>query len=417
MTTLDESPPPHISDPPSQRPQLARTAGTNRWSVVFAVLFRELKAKLLTPGYLWSTIAFAAVAFFTPALLNRGGDNTSVIAIPPESGGLTGLLESGAQGAWSIREVADKHEAEALVTNGDVDAYLTPAADGSWSLVSSEAVSPQLLESLQTLLSTQSLTSAAVEAGATPEQLTEAVSDATVTPIILEQSVVDMPTLLFALGIGLTIVFIVLLWGATMANDVVQEKTTRVVEILLATLRPWQLLAGKIIAITIIGILQVAAVLAATWAGLELFGDGISFEGIPVKVVVVGVISVLIGVPLLASFMAAMAARVDHPDDVSTATQPVYLLLMIPFAAVVFLAFEKPNGPVLEILSYAPVTNIFAMPVFVTAGDVAPWQLLVSLAIALLTLAAAIALAGRIYSNSVLRSGTTVSFREALSST
>lgn len=416
MTTLDKSPP-HTSDTPPQRPQVVHTAGANRWSVVFAVLFRELKAKLLTPGYLWSTLAFAAVAFFTPALLNRGGDAASVIAIPPESGALTGLLESGAQGAWSIREVADNDEAEALVTNGDVDAYLSPAADGGWSLVSSEAVSPELLESLQTLLATQSLTTSAVEAGATPDQLTEAVSGATINPVILEQAVVDMPTLLFALGVGVTIVFIVLLWGATMANDVVQEKTTRVVEILLATLRPWQLLAGKIIAITVIGILQVAAVLAATWAGLELFGDGISFEAIPVELVVVGVISVLIGVPLLASFMAAMAARVDHPDDVSTATQPVYLLLMVPFAAVVFLAFEKPSGAVLEILSYAPVTNIFAMPVFVAAGDVAPWQLLASLAIALLTLAAAIALAGRIYSNSVLRSGTTVSFREALSST
>lgn len=416
MTTLGESLPAHNSDTPP-RPQLEHTARANHCPVVLAVLLRELKAKLLTSGYLWSTIAFTAIAFFTPALLNHGDNDTPVIAIPPESSNLTRLLESSAQGSWSIRETTDNSEAEALVTNGAADAYLTPSADSGWSLVSSEAMNPQLLESLQALLTTRSLTTFAIETGATPEQLNKIVSGTTVNPVILEQVAVDTSTLLFALGIGLTVVFIVLLWGATMATDVVQEKTTRIVEILLATLRPWQLLAGKIIAITAIGILQAAVILAATWAGLKLFTNGTFLTGIPVELVIVGVVSVLIGVPLLASFMAAMAARVDHPDDVSTATQPIYLLLMAPFAAVVFLAFENPNGIMLEILSYIPVTNIFAMPVLVTVDTVTLWQLLASLAIALLTLVTAITLAGRIYSHSILRSGTTVSLREALSST
>lgn len=410
-------------DPPSlqqsegsshQRPKLVRTIGASRWSALVAVLRRELKAKLLTPGYLWSTIAFAAIAFFTPAVFNLGDDQTSVIAIPPESSGLVEILKNGSQSTWSLREVANNNEAESLVINGEVDAYLAPAANGSWSLVSSETVNSSLLELLQTQLTTHALTSSAVEAGATSGQLTEAVSRATVTPVTLEQDVVDIATLLFPLGIGMIIVLIVMLWGSTMANDVVQEKTTRVVEILLATLRSWQLLAGKILTITIIGILQAAAVILGTWAGLEFFGEGIPFEGIPIGSAVIGASSIFIGVPLLSSFMAAMSARVDHPDDVSTATQPVYLLLMLPFAAVVFLALESPNTIALEILAYAPVTNIFAMPVFATVNDVAPWQLLVSLVVALLTLAASIALAGRIYSSSVLRSGTTVSVREAL---
>ncbi|SDS42171.1 ABC-2 type transport system permease protein [Corynebacterium timonense] len=415
MPTLENSRASLTEAPPQQRPQLTRTSG-NRWSIVAAVLLRELKARLLTPGYLWSTVAFAAVAFFTPAALNRGDSESPVIAVAREAGELTSFLESGAQGAWSIREVANTAEAEALVANGDVDAFLTPAVDGGWSLVSATSLDPELQNSLQSLLASVALTDAAAEAGASPDQLAEAASWATVTPVFLEQSA-DLPSQLFALGVGLVTVFIVVLWGASMAGDVVQEKTTRVVEILLATLRPWQLLAGKILAITTIGILQVSAVILATWAGLELFGDGISLEGIPVEVFVVGVISVVIGVPLLCSFMAAMAARVDHPDDVSTATQPVYLLLMVPFAAVVFLAFEMPNSTVMEVLAYLPVTNIFAMPVFVTVDDIPLWQLLASLTVALLTLVAVIALAGRIYSNSILRTGTIVSFREAVSST
>lgn len=415
MPTLENSRAPLTEDTPATRPQLTRTS-RNRWAIIAAVLRRELNARLLTPGYLWSTIAFAAIAFLTPAVLHRGDNEAPVIAVTPEVAVQTSLLESGSQGAWSIREVADNTEAEALVANGTIDAFLTPAADGGWSLVSAETLNPALQNSLQTLLETKALTDSAIEAGASPDQLAETVSGATVTPVLLDQ-IVDMSTLLFALGVGLVTVFIVLLWGATMAADVVQEKTTRVVEILLATLRPWQLLAGKILAITTIGILQVAAVILSTWAGLELFGDGISLEGIPVEVMIVGVISILIGVPLLCSFMAAMAARVDHPDDVSTATQPVYLLLMVPFAAVVFLAFEMPKSTVMAVLAYLPVTNIFAMPVIVAVDDVEPWQLLASLVIALLTLVVAIILAGRIYSNSILRTGAIVSFREAISST
>ena len=114
--------------------------------------------------------------------------------------------------------------------------------------------------------------------------------------------------------------------------------------------------------------------------------------------------------------MAALASRVDDIDDVSTATQPAYLLLMLPFAVVIYVVFGDSSTELLEALSYTPIVNIFAMPFSVVVNGAHPWQMLTSFGIGLATLAGIIALAGRAYSNSILRSGAIVSLRDAFTS-
>lgn len=399
-----------------ERPQIDYKTRKQRWTAVFAVLRREIKSRMLTHTYLWSTLTFAAVAFFTPALLNRNRDEASVLVIPPEANSVSRILELEREAPWSLMTAENTIEARNLVSAGHADAYLTRSEDNGWSLISAEPLDDRLLTALESSLDTHALTSVALEAGASRVEINESLSDAIIDPLVLDTNSVDTQPILFALGIGITVIFIVLLWGSTMANDVVQEKTTRVVEILIATLRPWQLLAGKILATTIIGTLQVAAILFATWGGLKAFGHGISFAGVPVELFIAGVFSILIGVPLLTSLMAALASRVDHIDDVSTATQPAYLLLMLPFAMVIYVVFGDSSTELLEALSYTPIVNIFAMPFSVVVNGAHPWQMLTSFGIGLATLAGIIALAGRAYSNSILRSGAIVSLRDAFTS-
>lgn len=285
------------------RPALQRSP-SRPLALVWAVLRRELGAKLFSSGYIWSTASFAAVALFTPLLLSD-----------------TGSVASAAVAKMSV---------------------------------------------------------------------------------------------LLGLGFGLVIVIVVILWGTTLSADVVQEKSSRVVEVILATIRPWQLLSGKVAAITIIGIVQMLLVAVAAFTGMYVFSHGLNLTLFSAPVVVAGGISLLVGVPSLSALLAAMSARVDHQEDLGAATQPVYLLLMAPFAAAVFAGLYAPTGIALHLLSLAPLTNVFAMPARLAVAPVPAWELLLSLSIALATLVAAIWLAGRIYSGSVLRAGTTVSLREAL---
>lgn len=398
-----------------ERPQLHRVPA-NPARGVWAVLRRELGARLLTSGYVWSTIVFAAMALLGPLLLPTAADDSAApIVVTGDAAHLVPALE--AAGIEPVT-VTSRTEGEALLSDGDVDAVLIADSDGpGWVLWGDTSVPPHLIATVQTLASLDALQTLALDSGASPSDLSTASTSAMVTVEVLDRDGDSSMDVLVALAFGLVIVFVIVLWGATMAADVVQEKSTRVVEILIATIRPWQLLAGKVAALTIIGLIQIIIVIAAALAGMQLFAGGVDLTILPAPVAVTGIVSVLIGVPLLAALMAAMAARVEHQDDLGTATQPVYLLVMAPFAAAVYAGLDAPTGIAMHLLSLAPLTNIFTMPARVAADPVPAWELSLSLLVALTTLAAVVWLAGRIYSGSILRAGSTVTLRDALART
>lgn len=395
-----------------ERPQLQRV-NANSAAAVWAVLRRELKARLFTSGYVWSTVVFAAMALLGPLLLPTTPDDIAAsIAITSDAAHLTPALEAaGIEPATAV----SRAEREALLSDGEIDAFLVANSERTgWVLRGNTSVPPQRIVTVQTLASLDALHTGALDAGASPSDLNSTSGSAMVTAEALNSDGDSKMKVLIALTFGLVIVFVIVLWGATMATDVVQEKTTRVVEILIATIRPWQLLAGKVAALTIIGLIQIIVVIAAAFVGMHFFAGGVDLAILRGPVALTGVVSVLIGVPLLAALTTAMAARVEHQEDLGTATQPVYLLVMAPFAAAVYGGLNAPTGIVMHLLSLAPLTNIFAMSARVAATPVPSWELALSLLVALATLAAVICLAGRIYSGSILRAGSTVTLRDAL---
>lgn len=409
----EDTTPNHGTD---RRPSLELRRGSmNAVAAVWTVLRRELGARIPTSDYLWSTLIFAAFAFVGPYLISLGGsdDDTVRIAVTSESQQFTDELDAI---GVDVEVTTSREDAEELLRDETVGAVLTTSASesGGWTLLGDTAVSPATVDSVQSAITTQHLTSLVAEAGFSSGEISAAIEQSAVQTALLDPDGDNMPEILFSLGSGAVIVFVILLWGATMASDVTQEKATRVVEIIIATIKPWQLLTGKIFAITIVGLLQVTITLAAAYAGLELFASGLDLSFLTSQVLVAGIISVLIGVPLLSMLMAAMAARVEHIDDLGAATQPVYLLLMAPFAATVFAVFRAPDGLAIQVLSMAPVTNLFAMPARIATGSVPSWELSVSTAVALLAFAVSIFVAGRVYSGSILKSGGTVSLLQSL---
>ncbi|MGO2933856.1 ABC transporter permease [Microbacterium sp.] len=220
--------------------------------------------------------------------------------------------------------------------------------------------------------------------------------------------------LMLALAVGLSIVLIIMLWGATLATGVVDEKASRVVEILLACIRPWQLLIGKVLAVSLLGLTQIAALAAAALAGLAASGNPIPMPDLTNPVIPAALISLVSGVVLFSILMAALAARVARQEDLSSVLQPAYLLSLGPFAAAVILAFNSPSSPWLDVASIAPFFNVFAMPVRMAIETVPLWQQGLALLVCLATIAASSALSGRIYGNAILRSGGKVALRDSL---
>jgi ABC-2 type transport system permease protein len=110
---------------------------------------------------------------------------------------------------------------------------------------------------------------------------------------------------------------------------------------------------------------------------------------------------------------AALSATVSRPEDVASVTAPLTYLLMIPYIGPM-LGFQ--NDTLMTWLSYIPVSSPVAMPLRILQGSAAWWEPIATTAVMVVVVVVVIWLAGRIYRNSVLRTGTRVKLADALRS-
>lgn len=219
------------------------------------------------------------------------------------------------------------------------------------------------------------------------------------------------------LGIGLIMVFLLFMaissYGALVAQGVVEEKSSRVVEILLATVRPWQLLLGKVIGLGLVGLVQmlivaVAGLLLATSTGV------ITLSSVAASTLAWGVLWYVLGFFLYATIFAAAGSLVSRQEDVQSVLTPVTLVLTIGFVVGLNLMIENPDSAASATLSHIPLLSPILMPGRIAAGQVAGWEVALSIMLTLATVALFTWLGGRVYANAVLRTGSRMKLREAL---
>jgi ABC-2 type transport system permease protein len=284
-------------------------------------------------------------------------------------------------------EVADRAEAEKLVKDGDVDAAIVPdpSASGPFDyivLANEEAPSTLVL------------------------------SLAVVPHVELLDPDEGNPVLRYFVAIGFGIVFLLAasLFGGTIAQSVVEEKQTRVVELLISAIPARTLLAGKVIGNTILAMAQILGLAAIAIVGLIVTGQSELLEGLGAPILWFAIFF-LFGFILLAALFAAAGAMVSRQEDIGSTTTPLTMLIMAPYFLVIFF---NDNPTVLAIMSYVPFSAPVGMPMRLYLGEAQWWEPLLSLAILIATCVAAILVGARIYENSLLRMGARVKLREAL---
>jgi ABC-2 type transport system permease protein len=199
-------------------------------------------------------------------------------------------------------------------------------------------------------------------------------------------------------------------FGSTIAQSVVEEKQTRVVELLMSAIPVRALLAGKVIGNSIMAFAQIIVIAVLATVGLLVTGQQLLVTQLGPSVIWF-VVFFAVGFVLLAALFAASAALVSRQEDVGSVTSPVTMLVMIPYFLVIF--FNN-NDLVLTIMSYVPFSAPVGMPMRIFTGDAMWWEPLVSLAIMLATAVLVVAFGSRVYSNSLLRMGSRVKLAEAL---
>lgn len=214
-----------------------------------------------------------------------------------------------------------------------------------------------------------------------------------------------------ALGFGIVFFMAASLFGATIAQSVVEEKQTRVVEILLAAVPARAILAGKVIGNSVIALGQVVLLAGTALLGMQINQDTLPLDGLGMPIIWF-VLLFAVGFVMLAALYAAAASLVSRSEDIGSATSPVMMLVMLPYFAVIMF---NSNPTALQIMSYIPFSAPVAVPLRVYLNEGAWWEHVLSLGILLATTAVVLWLAARIYERSVLRTGKRITWRQALS--
>jgi ABC-2 type transport system permease protein len=196
------------------------------------------------------------------------------------------------------------------------------------------------------------------------------------------------------------------------ASGVVEEKATRVVEVLLATVRPVQLLAGKVIGIGLVGLLQLLLIGAI---GLAL---AVALGTITLPAGAFGTIGIVLlwfvlGYAFYASLFAVAGAVVLRQEELQNSTTPLTLVLVASFFVAITSAFGNSTTPLAMVCTYLPPTAPLIVPLRIAAGDIAVWQVGLTLAIMLASTVLVILLASRIYAGAILRTGARVKLKDA----
>lgn len=351
------------------------------WSSVGLVAEREIRMKLRSRAFLISALILLLAVLGSIVIGSVASQNPSAVPVAVVSG--TPDVLAGADGV-TVTPVDSVDEAERLVRSGKVDAAVVPdGGDLGFRIVALESAPSGLVEELSLQPDVELL-----EPSAQSELLVYFV----------------------ALGFGLIFFLSGITFGATIAQSVVEEKQTRVVELLLSAIPARALLAGKVLGNSILALAQIVLIAAAATAALAITGQQNLLTSLGPSVLwFVGFFAV--GFVLLAAIYAASASLVSRQEDVGSVTSPATTLVMIPYFLVVFF---NDNDLVLGIMSYVPFSAPVAMPMRVFLGTAQWWEPLLSLLVMLATTAAAVTLGARIYENSLLRMGGRVKLADAL---
>src|SRR5699024_7920945 len=400
-------------------------AVTNRAGFTTAmglVIEREIMVRLKSKAFMISTILSIVIL---GVLVGVSGALPSLFS----STDRVAVTSASAQAVAGIDDIEpvdvdDANEARALVTAEEVEAAVVESPD-----------SP-------TGLAVLSLRSA-------PESLIASLS---LTPEVelLDPDAPD-PTLTSFIGLGLGLVFFMaaMTFGNTIASSVVEEKQSRIVEILLASTSARVLMFGKVIACTILAFAQIGPTAVAVLTGAAISGNDLVLGKVAEPIacavtafaqlgltavavmtgaaiggtdVVLGKVAgsiawfvplFVVGFVMVAALYAAAASMVSRPEDLASTSMPIMMLIFLPYMGVIIFSS---NEAVMAVLSYIPFSAAVAVPMRVFLGTIEWWEPLVSLAVLMLTTLLALLLATRIFEGSILRSGPKLSWGQALKS-
>ncbi|HLF42281.1 MAG TPA: ABC transporter permease [Acidimicrobiia bacterium] len=392
--------------------------------IVWQIARRELRERGRSKAYLITSAVTAILVvglILVPRLLDGGTDEYEVGSI---GSGNEAIIEA----AELLANANDEPEAEpsiAIATVGFSDRGLAEAAleereldailiDGSEVIVESVGGfgESKILSYLQRGAASVELEAIVAAEGDVAADVIEVMtSDPLETGTLSGQEAGDESRGAIAYAGLLLLYGAVLLYGTWILSGVTEEKTNRVVEVLLSSIKPWQLLAGKILGIGILGIGQFAGTILIAVTTIQLAGI-FELPSLNTFAVVNLIVWFILGFLLFAVMFGAAGSLVSRMEDAQNVAFPMSMTAVAGFF-VALATLSDPDGVAAVVGTFVPLTAPFVVPVRAALDAIPWWQYAAALILTVGTIIGLVFVAGRIYAGGLLRYGGRVKVREA----
>jgi len=391
---------------------------------MWQIALREIREHGRSKSFLITTaITFLLVAglVVVPGLIGGGTSeytvgtvgegNEPIVAAAEQLGNAADEPDAEPSISIQTEPFEDRATAESALVEGDIDAVLIDGEDVIVESVGGFGES-SLVALLQQGAASVELEAIVSEQGQAAADVIEVMtSDPLEITTLTGQEAGDETRGGVAYAGLLLLYMAVLLYGNWMLSGVTEEKSNRVVEVLLSSVKPWQLLGGKIIGIGSLGIAQFAGTILVALLAVNLTG-AIDLPSLNAALVANLVLWFVLGFLLFAVLYGAAGSLVSRMEDAQNVAFPLSMVAVAGFF-VSIAALSDPDGPAAVIGTFIPFTAPFVVPVRAALGAIPAWQYVLAVIITLASIVGLVLVAGRIYAGGLLRFGTRVKLREA----
>jgi ABC-2 type transport system permease protein len=390
----------------------------SRWRSVWLVARREILERGRSRGFILSvflTTALVIGSFIIPTVLF--GDKASRIGVvEPAPAGLATAIEAAAAGAQQdveVRSLPDRAAAQAGLEADELAIAVAVPADLSGP---GETI---FKEDRDALLS--SIVDAAVVSLRVNDVLSksdvdrDALAAAQVAPTVTEldpQTEADRARFLLA-NIGAILVLVsIFSFGYTVLTGVVEEKQSRVVEVVLSTVRPADLLMGKVLGIGVLGLVQLAVFVLA--GGVAAFAtDRFVLPSTTPAALLLLVVWFILGYTLYSTVLGFLGALASRMEEASNASTPVTLIATMSYFLAIFGVADDPDGTLAVVGTFFPPSAPMVVPLRAAFDAIAPWEVAGSIAVTLVAIYALFVVGGRVYAGAALQTMGRMKLRDA----
>lgn len=381
-------------------------------ATVRLVVQREAGDRLRNRTFLWSTgitLVLLVLGVVVPTLLGDEGPERyelGVVGEVPEGFGAALRDALGGRDGPSARLVAlpDADAAATAVEDGEVDAALI---DGRRLMIRGPALPSGLRAAVDDALRQRAVSRELARLGVGDDELAAAFGAHEPVEVVDTTGESDEgPDTGIVVAFAATILLFVAIQfnGNSLLTGAIEEKSSRVVEVLLAVVRPWQLLAAKLLALTALALGQAALFVGGVLGANAVVG---AFEVPPATgpAAAVSLLMIVVGFTFYAALYTVAGSMASSVEDAQGTAGPLAFLTVAAYVVAVFAVIPAPGGTLARVLTYLPPTAPFTVPARVALGAIPGWQVVLAALVTLLGTVATVRLAGRLYAAAVLAGG------------